>query len=93
MIIKLIRIKNDLLNKSEKIFKIKVNIRDFWKNFKNWSNFKEIFWNVYIRLLFSNNFLTNYISGKIEGHVPFQSTVAKNGEGARAPKAPRSTYN
>ena len=29
MIIKLIRIKNDLLNKSEKIFKIKVNIRDF----------------------------------------------------------------
>ena len=24
-------------------------------------------------------FLTNYVSGKIEGHVPPQSTTAKNG--------------
>ena len=38
-------------------------------------------------------FLTNYVSGKIEGHVPPQSPAAKNGGGARAPKAPRSAYD
>ena len=38
-------------------------------------------------------FLTNYVSGKIEGHVHPQSTVAKNGGGARAPKAPRIAYD
>ena len=37
-------------------------------------------------------FLTNYVYCKIEGHVPTQSTAAKNGGGGRAPKAPRSAY-
>ena len=37
-------------------------------------------------------FLTNYVSGKIDGHVTPQSTTAKNW-GGRAPKAPRSAYD
>ena len=45
-----------------------------------------MFWNVYIRLLFLNNLTNqNYVSGKIEWHVPPQSTAAKNG-GGRAPR-------
>ena len=35
-------------------------------------------------------FLTNYISSKIEWHVPSQSTAAKNWEGARAPRLPEA---
>ena len=37
-------------------------------------------------------FLTNYVSGKIEGHVPPQSTATKKW-GRGAPKAPRSAYD
>ena len=55
MIIKLIRIKNDLLKKLRKFSKFKEILEIFEKFEKNWSNFKEIFWNVYIRLLYSNN--------------------------------------
>ena len=36
--------------------------------------------------------LTNYVSDKIEGHVPPQRTAAKN-RGHVSPKATRSAYN
>ena len=36
--------------------------------------------------------LTNYVSDKIEGHVPPKRTAAKNW-GHVSPKAPRSAYN
>ena len=55
MIIKLIRIKNDLLTKLRKLSKFMEILKIFEKFEKNCSNFKEIFLNVYIRLLFSNN--------------------------------------
>ena len=52
---KLIRIKIDLLKKLRKFTKFKEILEIFEKFEKIWSNFKEIFWNVYVRLLFSNN--------------------------------------
>ena len=42
---------------------------------------------------FQVTFLNNYVSGKIERYMLPQSTVAKTGGGARAPKAPWSAYD
>ena len=82
MIIKLIRIKNDLLKKKlRKFSKFKEILKIFLKIWENCSNFKEIFLNVYIfAYYFQIIFITNYVSNKIEGHVPPQSTAAKNWE-------------
>ena len=72
MIIKLIRIKNDLLKKLRKFL-----------------NFKEIFKKMSIfAYYFQIIFLTNYVSGKIEGHVPPRSTSAKNWRGTCPKRSP-----
>ena len=77
MIIKLIRIKNDLLKKQRKFSKFKEILKKFFKMF---------IFAYYFQIIF----LTNYVSGKIERHVPPQSITAKigGGEPPRLPGAP-----
>ena len=92
MIIKLIRIKNDLLKKLKKFSKFK-EILQIFEKFKKIVQILQKFFKISLfAYYFQIIFLTNYVSGKIEGHVPPQSTAAKIG-GTRAPKAPRSAYD
>ena len=91
MIIKLLRIKNDLLIKLRKFSKFKEILKIFEifeKIVQFLKNFKMSIFTYYFQIIL----ITNYVSGKIEGHVPPQSIAAKNGGGG-APKAPRSTYD
>ena len=89
MIIKLIRIKNDLLRKFS-------NFKEILKIFEKIEKIVQILQKFFKMSIFAYYFqiifLTNYVSYKIEGHVPSQSTAAKMGGGARAHKAPRSAY-
>ena len=76
MIIKLIKIKNDLLKKLRKFSKFK----EILKIFENIVQILQKFFKMSIfAYYFQIIFLTNYVSGKIEGHVPSQSTAAKMG--------------
>ena len=86
MIIKLIRIKNDLLKKLRKFSKVKEILKIFAKFEKIVQILKKIL-KMSIFDYFQIIFLTNYVSGKIKGHLPPQSTAAKNW-GASALKAP-----
>ena len=85
MIIKLIRIKNDLLKKQRKFSKFK-EILNIFENFVQILQkfFKMSIFAYYFQIIF----LTNYVSGKIEGHVPPQSTAAKIGGGDVPPRLP-----
>ena len=81
MIIKLIRIKNDLLKKLRKISKFKEILKIFEKIEKIVQILQKFFKMSIFAYYFQIIFLTNYVSGKIEGHMPSQSTAAKMGGG------------
>ena len=77
MIIKLIIIKIDLLKTIEKFSKFK-EISEIYETFENFDQFLKKFFEMFIfAYYFQIIFLTNYVYGKIEGHVPPQSTAAK----------------
>ena len=79
MIIKLIRIKNDLLIKLRKFLKFK-EILEIFKKFEKFDQIVKKFFEMSIfAYYFQIIFLTNYVSGKIEGYVPPQSTAVKKG--------------
>ena len=71
-----------MLKKIEKIFKILKILKNFKKIDQILKKFLKMFILIYY---FQIIFLTNYVSDKIEGHIPPQSTAAKNW-GAHAPK-------
>ena len=75
MIIKLIRIKSDLLKKLRKFLKFKEILEIFEKFDQIYQILKKFFKMSKFAYYFQIIFLTNYVSGKIEGHVSPQSTV------------------
>ena len=70
MIIKLIRIKNDLLKKLKKISKFMEILKIFEKFKKIVQILKKFYKMSLFAYYFQIIFLTNYVSCKIEGHVP-----------------------
>ena len=87
MIIKLIRIKNDLLKKLRKFSTFK-EILEIFEKFENFDQILKKFFEMSIfAYYFQIVFLTNYVSSKIKGDVP-QSTAAKNWGGDVLPMLP-----
>ena len=76
MIIKLIRIKNDLFKKLIKFSKFQEILKIFEKFEKIIQILKKFFKMSILAYYFQIIFLTNYVSGKIEGNMPPQSTSA-----------------
>ena len=71
----------DLLKKLRKFSKFKETLKIFEKCQNVVQILKKVFNISKFSYYFQIIFLTNYVSGRIEGHVPPQSTVAKNWRG------------
>ena len=88
MIIKLITIKNDLLKTLRKFLKFKEILKIFEKFEKIVQILKKFLKISLLAYYFQIIFLTNFDTGKIEGHVLPQSTAAKNWGGDVLPRLP-----